>query len=649
MRIIYLLFISAFLYAQGISQNSFGTVGQSNIPTARFFEEGEISFAFKEEQSFRRVNMLAQPYDWLEVSIFYADIPGLRYKAAEEVGIIRPKQDKGFNFKIKLQDESKNMPAIALGLSDFAGSGIFAGEYLVLSKKIGQLDINGGIGWGIYSSGIQIDNPFISLNNSFENRNFQEANTIGKPDPKDWFSGEDSALFFGVNYLKGNHQVFFENDPIKFSKARFGVRNDASANIGYKYYGFDLFIPSLIIDDNANLNFGIEFKNNFAEEQKKHIKLTKKTNKKIPDLLIGLKNNQIALKELSVGSKGELILSVRQNSYLNIDDANRNIMQTLNEANINNFDEVIIKNYSQGYSVHEERYSKSMPSNKTDHQISRNIYEEKTQFPYISSTFMPEIKTLLASREGFLFNGIYLSALADIYFSENFFINTKFTKSVSNNFDEVFLPPVDTYPAQVRSDIKDYLKNVGDSISIENFEINKIFKMENNYLSLRAGLFESMFGGYGFEYLYLDRFTDFALGFEVFSVKKRDYTYDFNFLDYQVITGHANFYKYFDYLDLTAHFSWGKYLAGDEGFTLDLSKRFDNGLKFGAYFSLTDVSFDEYGEGSFNKGIYVSVPISGLFNNKPFSTFSWTPLTKDPAQKLNLNYKLFGVLERYIY
>ena len=138
MRIIYLLFISAFLYAQGISQNSFGTVGQSNIPTARFFEEGEISFAFKEEQSFRRVNMLAQPYDWLEVSIFYADIPGLRYKAAEEVGIIRPKQDKGFNFKIKLQDESKNMPAIALGLSDFAGSGIFAGEYLVLSKKIGQ-------------------------------------------------------------------------------------------------------------------------------------------------------------------------------------------------------------------------------------------------------------------------------------------------------------------------------------------------------------------------------------------------------------------------------------------------------------------------------------------------------------------------------
>ena len=80
-----------------------------------------------------------------------------------------------------------------------------------------------------------------------------------------------------------------------------------------------------------------------------------------------------------------------------------------------------------------------------------------------------------------------------------------------------------------------------------------------------------------------------------------------------------------------------------------LSKRFENGLKFGAYFTLTDVSFEEYGEGSFNKGIYVSVPISGLFDDRPFSSFNWSPLTKDPGQKLNLNYKLFGVLERFIY
>ena len=106
-------------------------------------------------------------------------------------------------------------------------------------------------------------------------------------------------------------------------------------------------------------------------------------------------------------------------------------MQSLAEAKINNFDEVIIKNYSQGYVVHEEKFTKNVTSNKTDYQLSTKIYSEETEFPYVSGMLMPEIKTLLASREGFLFNGLYVSALADIYFSESFFINTKFTKSLT--------------------------------------------------------------------------------------------------------------------------------------------------------------------------------------------------------------------------
>ena len=57
--------------------------------------------------------------------------------------------------------------------------------------------------------------------------------------------------------------------------------------------------------------------------------------------------------------------------------------------------------------------------------------------------------------------------------------------------------------------------------------------------------------------------------------------------------------------------SYGEYLAGDEGLTIDLSRSFENGTKFGIFASFTDVSSDEFGEGTFDKGIYFNIPVFG--------------------------------------
>ena len=118
------------------SVNAFGTVGTNYSPTARFYEEGSLAFSLSNHEDFRRLNMLAQPYDWLEVSIFYADLFNLDYPAS----LGQSYKDKGFNMKLKILDESKNLPQMAIGLSDFAGTGLFSGEYLVGSKL--KRDIN---------------------------------------------------------------------------------------------------------------------------------------------------------------------------------------------------------------------------------------------------------------------------------------------------------------------------------------------------------------------------------------------------------------------------------------------------------------------------------------------------------------------------
>jgi len=59
----------------------------------------------------------------------------------------------------------------------------------------------------------------------------------------------------------------------------------------------------------------------------------------------------------------------------------------------------------------------------------------------------------------------------------------------------------------------------------------------------------------------------------------------------------------------------GQFLAKDRGVNIDVAKRFDSGIIVGAYAAFTNVSAEEYGEGSFTKGFYISIP---------FDLFSFT-------------------------
>ena len=146
-----------------------------------------------------------------------------------------------------------------------------------------------------------------------------------------------------------------------------------------------------------------------------------------------------------------------------------------------------------------------------------------------------------------------------------------------------------------------------------------------------AGILEEMFSGYGLEYLYFDNSKNYALGFELFNVKKRDYELRFGNLDYQNVTGHLNlYYRNYKIIPFDAKVSYGEYLAGDVGTTFEISRSFANGAEFGVFASFTDVTTEQFGEGTFDKGIFFNIPIY-----KNFVNYTWKPLTKDPGSKLN--------------
>jgi hypothetical protein len=114
-------------------------------------------------------------------------------------------------------------------------------------------------------------------------------------------------------------------------------------------------------------------------------------------------------------------------------------------------------------------------------------------------------------------------------------------------------------------------------------------------------------------------------------------------LDYQTFTGHATGYWQTGWENVLAKVSYGQYLAGDRGYTVDLSKAFSNGIRMGAYFTKTNVSAKQFGEGSFDKGIYVAIPFDTFFtkysNNS--ANILWNPLIRDGGAKLNRAYPLY--------
>ena len=120
------------------------------------------------------------------------------------------------------------------------------------------------------------------------------------------------------------------------------------------------------------------------------------------------------------------------------------------------------------------------------------------------------------------------------------------------------------------------------------------------------------------------------------------------FKDYRVVTGHINFYYKEPHTKIILSLKGGRFLAGDSGINFDFHRRFESGLRIGAFFAKTDISKYEFGEGSFDKGFYFQLPLDMFLgsHSKRITGTGLRPLTRDGAAYLMNSHTLFGVTEQ---
>ena len=168
------------------------------------------------------------------------------------------------------------------------------------------------------------------------------------------------------------------------------------------------------------------------------------------------------------------------------------------------------------------------------------------------------------------------------------------------------------------------------------------------YGRLTAGYLERMYGGVSAEALWKPVESRLGLGVEVNYARKRDFDQGFGFQDFDVVTGHAS-----AYYDLGRGFEGrvdaGRYLAGDWGATFALDRTFANGWRVGGFFTLTDATAEEFGEGSFDKGLSLSIPVSWFTGRPDRSRLSTAirPVTRDGGARLSVGGRLHGRLNAY--
>ena len=676
-----IIFLTLSTYIEASSYNSHGQTGLILLPSAEVHNEQSIYFTFNRSSYAKLGTITATPFKWMEASYFYYRPDDLLWGKTEGLYL-----DKGFNVKFSFDPKSLLLPKFAIGLDDFGGTGQFSREYIASTYNFNNIKFTTGIGWGKYVGDSSIDNPLRILNKDFQIRPSESKNTElgGNLSNASWFRGD--AIFFGGIEFKlkriKNLSAKIETNPFDYfsygccgegiSKNSLTLRkkeSDFNFGLSYKIKEFGNIDFAYTQGNAWNITMSLGFssrkqlvkKNKFNPDIKNSSYGQSYKNEFYLDLLENLNKNKLFLQTASL-DKDKLTITIDSSEHINpIIYSSRSAYIAKEVSNFNNINlkKIEVGHLNRGtqinkisYRVSDLKLDSSYPNvvvkrnteivNPSKNEHMDHEFKPRVRFPAYFYNFSPDIRTHVGSPEKFIYVGYGIKTAGEIQLSRSNVINFTIGRSFEDNFDEKKSVPNSNLPF-VRTQIVDYLQQSSKDFYLTNLDIESIWSPFNNaWAKFSLGYLEQMYGGIATEFLYKPFNSNFAASLEFNKVKKRQFDQKFDFLDYKVFTTHFNVAYYEPKTNILAKLSYGKYLAKDKGYTLDLSRKMPSGWKAGFYFTRTNVSAEEFGEGSFDKGFYFNIPVNIFSKNysKESNGVELKSMTRDGGQKLLLKNKL---------
>ena len=745
----------------------YGGVGLLDMRTARFMPDGYFSVSAAAHDPDDRIALTFQVLPWAEATFRYS----INYAAKAPNNPQRALYDRSFDLKIRLSHEDDYFPEIAVGFQDVIGTGVYAGEYFVASKRFGPIDATIGLGWGRLAScprtgggpcsaSLGFDNPFGWLADRFKTRRGDISSTGGLPLLTSWFHGREAAVFGGIEYTtpipRLKMQVEYSSDRYVQEQTNGKIDYGFPVNVGLSYRFWDATDVGIAFMHGRSVTAHLSFAIDPAEDHSlqrldqpppfrarskqaldewrrytdttptaapqprpsnvEFIDLTKPTialdapaqpwhvnftdlsrpppqareietppptaqvvqaappptppqssgpstmgqrSAAIEKIRQGLDHQQLEVEGISLSGNYARVV-ITNTRYLRDAEAVARVARVLSAQAPLDIDTFEISTWRSGVPLTTvtiprseidriARWESSAPElwHATVLQAASPSPPEFVDrgYPRFNWNVYPMLTQRYFDPDNPIYLGLGLGVEGSLSLFRGFSLDAAFTGSLLDNFNGIKRESDSVLP-HVRSDSARYLQD--GRYGIANLSANYRFKLSDEiYGRVTAGYLEDMFAGVGGEVLYRPFGERWAIGGDLFAVKQRDFNRLFGFRHYNTVTGHLTFYYEVPWHDLEARIHIGRYLAGDYGATFELMRKFETGIEIGGWVTLTNVSAARFGEGSFDKGIRITIPLEWLvpFGTRGQYSLDMRPIQRDGGQRLVGDDTLYDMID----
>jgi hypothetical protein len=664
------------------SLNFYGTVGGIDMPSGLALPDGTVTFTYSEfgpntrtSIGFQITPRLSGTFRYAGVRDWDAVIPDSGYDTY---------YDRSFDLRYQLFLEGRYVPAVTIGLQDMAGTGLYGAEYIAATKHIlPNLTVTGGIGWGRLGS-----------YGSFGGGSRPEVNVGegGQPNWDTWFRGP-AAPFAGVEWMVNDRlglKAEYSSDAYTVeaeergtfevkSPFNFGIEYKLSDQVrlgAYSLYGSEVgFSIQFALNPKVRLTGpGI----NDPAPPPLTVRPARSLNPalwsedwaslpSVPDQVRDALGKALApqglyLDALDLRATSALVRvqNIRYDSAAQALGRTARILSGILPPSVETFEIEVVVNGIPASKVTLKRSDleqlefapagdillRERATITAAGPLPEGALMGSPETPRLTWQVVPTFRTSLFDPDQPFRADLRVRAQASYELAEGLFLSGAASQGLTDNLANVTAPTESALPP-VRTNT--YLYDQNGQTELETLDLSYYSRLGGDFYGRASvGYLERMFGGATVEALWMPVDSPLALGATLSYVSQRSYDDDFSFLDYSVVTGHLS--AYYEFNDgFLAQVDVGQYLAGDVGATFSLTRIFPNGWQVGAFATLTDVSAEEFGEGSFDKGIRIVMPINWAIGQSSRAKLATTlrPITRDGGAFLNNDRRLYWSLRDY--
>lgn len=673
---------------QARNMSTFGMPGGIDTPTAEALPDGTLGSTLSYSDYARRTNVVFQAMPRLTAVLRYSRVEGIEDKRNNQDYL----WDRSFDLRLQVLDEAGWRPAVAVGLQDFVGTGVYSGEYIVATKNITPtIRASAGLGWGRIAGEMR---PLP-----------KGGDQGGKPNVDDWFTG--SAKPFGSITWQVNDQLSlaaeYSSDDYQTEVAGLGGDEPGNLNLAAYYrfgQGYEVGLYTL-----GGETFGAQFSFSLNPRKAVYPSGLEKAPAPVrprpapaadPEGWSGQwaqdPTAQPAIQQVlsdALAKEGQLLESmalsgnraevrIRNQRYIQHAEAVGRTARLMTRALPPSVETLVITSSADGIPTSSVTLRRSDVERLENTEAGKvagaaaltdarpypgDLVATEGEFPRFRWNLGPYLDLGLFDPNEPLRYEVGAEARASYEIVPGLILSGTLRQRAFGSMDqrgpskgripgqprEHYTP--EEYEAdpeletlngvpRVRSDARMY-RSSGPKIP----ELTLAWyarPTDTVYTRVTAGLLEQAYGGVSAEALWKPVNSPLAFGAEVNRVRKRDFDDVFGFRDYEVTTGHLSAYYEFAQ-GYTAQLDVGQYLAGDRGATVTLTREFANGWRIGAFATKTDLSEEEFGEGSFDKGVSISIPISWATGQPSRQRASSTirALSRDGGSRVNVDGRLY--------